>query len=148
MVRRVLTLVIVALTAALAGPSTSALGSSAYRYDASAAAALHFGDPGATSTTPTPNGEGGAAGTTTDSAGASRGEAVALRLVVAAEEGAGPPSSSPNFVEPTNSPQAPPTDLPPGYSVRVMGPTEQYPDGYWVETNENGQPVVSRPVEN
>jgi hypothetical protein len=86
MVRRVLTLVIVALTALLAGPSTAALGSSAYRYDESAAAALHFGDPGATSTTPSTNGEGGSAGATTDSAGASRGKAVALRLGVAAED--------------------------------------------------------------
>ena len=59
----------------------------------------------------------------------------------ATEEGSGAPRPSPNFLEPTNPPQAPPTDLPPGYSVRVMGPTEQYPDGYWVETNENGQPV-------
>jgi len=46
----------------------------------------HAYDPPSSSTTPTTNGEGGAAGATTDSARGSRGEAVALRLVVATED--------------------------------------------------------------
>jgi hypothetical protein len=57
------------------------------------------------------------------------------------EDSGGSPLPSPNFVEPTNPPQLPPTDLPEGYSVRIESPTEQYENGYWVETNESGQPV-------
>jgi RHS repeat-associated protein len=63
----------------------------------------------------------------------------------------GGPRPSPNFVEPTNAAQLPPSDLPSGYSVRVMPPTDQYPDGYWVETNETGQfvdPSTGRPPSN
>ena len=53
----------------------------------------------------------------------------------------GPPKSPKNFVPPTNPPQLPPATLPEGHSVRVMPPTADYPNGYWVQTNPYGQPV-------
>ena len=41
----------------------------------------------------------------------------------------GNPKPSPNFLEPTNPPQNPPTSTPPGHTVRIGPPAEQYPNG-------------------
>ena len=43
----------------------------------------------------------------------------------------GGPKSSPNFQPPTNPAALPPSEVPPGWRVREMPPSPDYPDGYW-----------------
>ena len=81
-------------------------------------------------------GEGASMGASaTVIAGESSAEVAALNATK------GAPKPTPNFMKPTNPPAHPPSSLPDGHSIRQMPPTEQYPNGYWKQYNQNGQPV-------
>lgn len=43
----------------------------------------------------------------------------------------GGPKPAKNFKPPTNPPQMPPSNLPPGYKVLRQKPPQQYPNGNW-----------------
>jgi RHS repeat-associated protein len=65
--------------------------------------------------------------------------------IVVTVGGSGAPKSPLRFEPPTNEPQLPPTEVPPGWRVRSMPPNSTYPHGYWKlekpMTNGGWQPI-------
>jgi RHS repeat-associated protein len=80
---------------------------------------------------------------TTLASGLVRGAGILLdsEATATATVAPGAPKPATNFTPPTNAPQNPPDVLPDGHTVRVMPPTQQYPNGYWRQYDSNGNPV-------
>ena len=52
-----------------------------------------------------------------------------------------PPKRPNNFLDPTNSPQSPPSAAGEGGSIRIHPPNDIYENGYWRQYNEHNNPI-------